>query len=186
MSKVNETLDEIRPKHKNSKGEDIPNRFSKKNFTNLMKAMANDPSFSIKVPVIKEGKKDHIENIMVTEGFRKWCKKLLEKAGFDKKESAMVLDSSFEIDTMDGLYEFFATALYEYMKAGNRFDLIPREDFKGSLSVVKKPKDKKVRDSRDPKTGKSLGTFEYTNESYHSVVASSPCPSYLKGRKKIK
>ena len=89
-------------------------------------------------------------------------------------------------DTMDGLYEFFATALYEYMKAGNRFDLIPREDFKGSLSVVKKPKDKKVRDSRDPKTGKSLGTFEYTNESYHSVVASSPCPSYLKGRKKIK
>lgn len=186
MSNVNETLNEIKATHKNSKGEIIPNRFSKKNFSKLMKSMANDPSFVVKIPVVKDGEKDHLEDLMVTEGFRKWCRKLLEKAGVDKKESAMVLDASFEIDTMDGLYEFFATALYEYMNAGNRFDMIPREDFKGSLSVVKKPKDKKIRESRDPKTGKSLGMFEYTNESYKSVVSSSPCPSYLKGRKKIK
>ena len=186
MSNVKNVIDEISSKGANDKGEVILNRFSKKNFSKLMKAMANDPAFSVKVPAVKDKQLDHLEDIMVTEGFRKWCKKLLEKAGVDKKESAMVLDSSFEFDTMDGLYEFFVTALYEYMNAGNRFDLIPREDFKGSLSIKTKKKSKKVRDSRDPKTGTNLGTFEYTNEDYKTLVTSSPCPSYLKGRKKIK
>ena len=123
---------------------------------------------------------------MVTEEFRKWCKKLLEKAGVDKKESAMVFDPSFTFDNMDGLYEFFSTAIFEYINAGNRFDFMPREDFKGSLTVKKNKKGKKVSDARDPRSGENLGTFEYTNEDYTSLAVTSPCPDYLKGRKKIK
>lgn len=185
MANVKETLKTMQGKV-NAKGEVVPNRFSKKNFTTLMKAMANDPDFKVKVPVVKEGEIDHLEEIMVSEDFRKCVKKMLEKAGVDKNESAMVLDPSFTFDNMDGMYEFFSTVVYEYMAAGNKFDFIPREDFKGSITVKNVKESTKVSDARNPKTGENLGTFEYKTGKHKSLVASSPCPDYLKGRKKIK
>lgn len=182
---VREVLKEMQGKT-NGKGELVPNRFSKKNFTMLMKALANDPDFKVKVPVIKDGQVDSLKEVLVSEEFRQCIKKIVEKAGVDKSESAFVLDTSFTIDNLDGLYDFFATAVYEYMAAGNRFDFLPRENFKGSISVKVKPKETKVAEARNPKTGETIGTFEYTNEEYVSLVASSSCPAYLKGRKKIK
>lgn len=185
MANVKEILKEMEGKT-NKAGDIVPNRFSKKNFNKLMKAMANDPNFATKVAVTKNGELDHLEDVMVTEGFRKWVKKVIEKAGVDKKESAMVLDPSFTFDNMDGLYEFFSTAVYDYMEAGNRFEFMPKKDFKGNITVKKQKASKRVADARDPRTGTNLGTFEYSNEEYKTIAASSPCPDYLKGRKKIK
>ena len=58
MTNVKETLKEMKGKT-NANGELVPNRFSKKNFTKLMKSIANDPGFMAKVAVTKEGKLDH-------------------------------------------------------------------------------------------------------------------------------
>lgn len=181
---VKETLKEMEGKT-GKNGKMINNRFSKKNFNKLLKAMMNDTDFSIKVPVVKAGVVDHYEEVMVNENFRKFLKKVLEKAGVDKKESSVVMDESFTIDNVDGFYEFIVTAIYEYMGAGNKFDFIPREDFKGSVSLKKNPKKTKRSHAKNPRDGKDLGEFEYTNEEYTSLVASSPCPDYLKKRKKV-
>ena len=63
--------------------------------------MANDVEFKARVAKVQKGELVDIEEIMVTSEFRKWCKKLLEKAGYDKAESAKVLTSEFLIDSMD-------------------------------------------------------------------------------------
>ena len=57
---VNETLKEMEGKV-NDNGKVSVNRFSKKNFNKLLKAMMNDTDFSIKVPVVKGGEVDHYE-----------------------------------------------------------------------------------------------------------------------------
>ena len=45
----------------------------------------------------------------------------MEKAGMDKNDSAVVLSSAFTIDNVDGLYEFFAESIWQYLNAGNMF-----------------------------------------------------------------
>ena len=124
---VEEALATMQAK-KNSKGKKVLNRFSKKNFNTLMVAMANDVDFTEKVAK-KTGDSFVLEDVMVTKAFRKWVKKLVEKAGIDANESERVMSDDFKIDDMEALYDFFVAALYEYLNAGNRFDLPNKEDF---------------------------------------------------------
>ena len=175
---VKEVLEEIK-----SEGENKYNRFSKKNFEKLMKAMVNDTEFEMKVAQVKGGELVDEIPVMVTKEFRKFLRHVVEKAGVDKKESEMVMDDSFTIDNVDGLYEFFTAALYNYIAAGNKFDMPKTKDFQGSLYMKKNPKATKIIKSRNPQTGEDLGTFEQTNEDYHSLAVSSPCPDWLKTRK---
>lgn len=162
------------------------NRFNKKNFEKLMKAMLNDPEFETEVAHVKKGELDSVEKIRVTEGFRKFCKKILEKFGVDKSESGRVLTSDFTFDSTEGLYEFFATAIYLYIDNGNRFDLLPKKDFKGSLMIKNVAKSTKVTSAHSPQTRDYLGDFETTKEPHKVLVVKSSCPSYLKSRKKVK
>lgn len=177
-------VDEFKPKKKKKNGELVYNRFSKKNFAKLMKDLANDPEFVEKVAVTKNGAFDHLEDVAVSKGFRTWCKKLLEQVGVDSAESNVVLDESFQFKSMDGLYEFFSAALYEYMNAGNKFDLMPAKDFKATLSIKKNGKMVKVRKGRNPLTGEDLGLTETEYSPYSSLKVSSPCPRYLQIKKK--
>lgn len=177
-------VDEFKPKKKKSNGEPVLNRFSKKSFTKLMKEIANDPNFVEKVVVTKKGNLDHIEDVAISKGFREWCKKLLEQVGVDSAESKVVLDESFQFKSMDGLYDFFASALYQYMNAGNKFDLLPVEDFKATLSIKKNKGTSKTRKVRNPITGEDLGTIETEYSPYSSLKVSSPCPSYLQIKRK--
>ena len=180
VESVKDVLDSIKETKENT-----PNRFSKKNFNRLMKAMLNDTDFAGKVAVVKNKELQEVQEIMVTQGFRKFLKGVIEKAGIDKSESDMVLSKDFTIDNVDGLYEFISTALYTYMEVGNTFDFIPQEDFKGSLNVKKVKADKKVRAARNPQTGEELGNFEYVSKAYKTLSASSPCPAYLTTRRKL-
>lgn len=162
-----------------------PNRFSKKSFNDLMKAMLNDTEFVSEVAVTKNKELSDIQKVMVTKEFRGFLKRVLEKAGVDKAESAMVLDSSFTIDNVDGLYDFMSAAIYEYMNSKNTFEFPAKEDFRGKLTIKEKPATKKVSQARNPQTGESLGTWEYETKPYKTLVASSPAPDYLKTRKKL-
>ena len=167
-------------------GNKAVNRFSKRNFNMLMLAMLNDLDFQSKVTKRTNGTDVSYETVMVTKGFRKWCKHLLERAGFDKTEASMVLTDKFVIDSVEGLYDFFCTAIYTYMEAGNQFNMPPKEGFQGGIYLKDIPAKKKSFKARNPKDGSSLGMFE-TEEKPHKVLkAKSVCPSYLKTRKKIK
>lgn len=162
------------------------NRFNRKNFEKLMKAMLNDTGFETEVARVKKGELDSVDKIKVTEGFRKFCKRVIEKSGVDKKESERILTEDFQFDNVDGLYEFFATALYLYIEQGNRFDLLPKKDFRGSIALKEVKKSSKVTAAHSPQTREYLGDYEVTKDSHKVLVVKSSCPPYLKGRKKVK
>ena len=189
MSKitVQEALASMKAKE-GQNGKPVINRFNKKNFTTLMTAMANDPEFTARVVKVKNSEIDSIEEVMVTKGFREFCKKIVEKAGVDKRESAIVLTSSFEFSNSDlnGLYEFIADAIYEYMAAGNQFDFLPTEDFKGSISLKTVGEVTKTSEAFSPKDRSSLGFYKTTKKQHKELTVKSSCPSFLKSRVKVK
>lgn len=182
---VEEALASMSAKVNSKTGKKVVNRFNKKNFNTLMTAMANDVNFQVKIASVKNDVMS-LEDVMVTKGFRKWCKKLVEKVGVDPMESERIMSSDFQIDNMDGLYEFFTTALYEYMDAGNRFDLPSREDFKGGFVLADIDESVKVSDSFNPDGHVLIGTFETKKKKHKIVKAKSSCPSYLCEKRKIK
>lgn len=181
---VEEALQEIQSKT-NEKGKEVINRFSKKNFNTLLLAMANDLEFKEKVAKVKGGELVDLEEVMVTKDFRKWCQKLVEKAGVDKAESARVLSPEFTIDNVDGLYEFFASAVFQYIDAGNQFDFLPTESFKGGIQRKKVDQKTKRSEAKNPHTGESLGTFEITNKAHKELKVKSSCPAFLKDKKRV-
>ena len=186
LMSVKEALELMQAKE-GKNGKKIPNRFNKKNFTTLMTAMANDPEFSAKVVKLKKGEIDSVENVMVSKGFREFCKRVVEKAGVDKTESARVLTSAFTFTNADmaGLYDFFATALYEYMNAGNWFEFIPTETFKASIALKDVAQTETTAEAFSPKDRSSLGVFKTTKKQHKELRVKSGCPSFLKDRKRV-
>lgn len=186
MSKsVNEVLDSIAGK-KYAKGELVYNRFSKKSFNELLEAMANDVNFKESVVKKANATTCELEDVMVTEGFRQWLKKVVEKLGVDKKDAEIILSPEYTFSNMDGLYEFFMTAVYEYMMVGNKFDLIPHEEFKGTIYLKDVAETVKVTDARNPKDGSHLGTFEIKKKKHKTLAVKSSCPTYLTIKNKLK
>ena len=181
---VKEVLETMKATRKDN-GKFNYNRFNKENFKKLMKAMLNDPNFKTEVAHVKNDELT-IEELAVTEGFRKFCKRVIEKSGVDKKESERILTEEFTFDNVDGLYEFFATAMYLYIEQGNRFDLIPTKDFKGSIAIKDVKKSSKTSAAHSPQTREYLGDYEVTKKDHKVLVVKSSCPSYLKTRRKVK
>lgn len=181
---VSEVLKEMAATHKEN-GKFDYNRFNKKNFEKLMKAMLNDPDFETEIVRTKSGQLDSVEKIKVTQGFRKFCKKVIEKSGVDKKESERILTDEFTFDSAEGLYEFFATAMYLYIENGNRFDLLPKQDFKGSIALKEVEGSEKIGDAYSPQTRDYLGKYKVTKKAHKVLTVKSSCPSFLKSRQKV-
>lgn len=167
------------------------NRFNKKKFSDLMVALANDTEFTSEVArSINGGDECVVEQVAVSKEFRKWCRKLVEKAGVDKMESEKVLNpEEFTITDMSPFYDFFCTAMIEYMDAGNYFSLPNRPDMEATFAIKKNDKKVVEKESYTPGTADSrkfLGVFETTYDKHRTVTVKSSCPSYLKKRKKVK
>lgn len=178
-------LESIRPNPAvKDNGKTNHNRFSKKAFNELLTAMVNDPDFTTDFAVSAKGELKSVEEIRVTEGFRKWLQKVVEIAGIDKAESAVVLSKDFVIPNMDGLYELFTTAMYEYMKNGSRFDMIPKKDFKASFAMNKKAPKTKTGTLLNPSTGEVLGTYSTDMAEHWEASVKSSCPNWMKKRMK--
>ena len=182
------TVEDVLAEMKASRGDDGKikyKRFNKGNFEKLLKTMLNSPEFTTQVA---KAKKDDvtIEDLEVTKGFRKFCKRILEKSGVDKKESERILTDEFMFDNVSGLYEFFATAIYLYIEAGNRFDFIPKKDFKGSILLKDVDKTTKTTSIHSPQTKEYMGDYEITKQKHKVLGVKSSCPAYLKDRRKLK
>lgn len=177
-TKVAEVLAEITPEKGTA-------RFSKKSFNKLLTAMINDTEFATQVAVVKNKELAEVKEIFVGKDFRKFLKGVLVKAGMDKADAGVVMDPSFQIDNVDGLYEFIATVVYEYMDASNRFEFLPKEDFHGSMCLRTKPAAKTNSRVRNPQTNEDLGLWERETKAYKILSCSSPAPDYLTTRKKL-
>ena len=182
---VEEALKSMRGVKKDGSENTLNQKFSKKKFNRLMLAILNDTEFVHKMAKVKGGELVDEEEIMVTRGFRRFCKKLVEKCGIDKLESEKIMSPDFIFEDVDGLYEFIAVALYKYMEVGQRFDFIPTVDFKGSITIKEIPESVKIADAFSPQDRKYLGTYETKKKKYKAITAKSECPKYLKTRKKV-
>lgn len=160
------------------------NRFNKKKFNEHMLNLFNDPNFKFEISKFSHDGVKLVE-IMPSKEFRSWCRKLLIQTGMDKDEAGKVLKEDFKMDTANGLYDFFVAAMYTYMEEGNKFDLLSKNDFKGSVYLSKVPKTKKKSKYYSPKDRSYVGEFETETEPFVKLKASSECPKYLKKRKKV-
>lgn len=188
MSKILKVKDVIAEmtavKKVNKKGEEefTYNRFSKKKFNQLLKALANDPEYKTQVANIKANGIDSVEELSVYEGFREFVKNLLISAGMDQEDAKIALTEKYTIDKVDGLYEFFATAMWLYIEAGNKFDLLTKEDFKGSIYIKDVPETIKTTKVISPQTKESLGERTTKNKKHKEIKVKSSCPSWMKER----
>lgn len=167
------------------------NRFNKKKFSDLLTALANDTEFTTEVArSVNGGSESVVEEIAVSKDFRKWCRKLVEQAGVDKMDSARVLDpKEFVITDMGPFYDFFTTAMIEYMDAGNYFSLPTKPDFEATMAIRKVDKKTVTKEAYTPGAADKrayLGVFETTYDKHRELAVSSSCPKFLKKRKKVK
>lgn len=161
-------------------------RFSKKKFNSFLKTILNDTEFAAKVAVVKDKELKEVKDVMVTKDFRKFLKRVIEKAGIDAAESEIVMSDDFTIDNVDGLYEFISEAVYAYMESGNgKFQFLPKEDFRGEIILKEKAEEISEREVRNPKDGSKLGKYQYHTKRHKVITASCPVPDYLRTRKRV-
>ena len=164
----------------NSKGNKVLNRFSKKNFNSLMTAIANDVEFTSKVAK-KVGDKCEVEELFVS----KWCKKLIEKFGVDSSDAETVMSDKFKFDNMEGFYEFFMTAVNEYLSAGNKFDFLTQEDFKATISLKDVEAKESEYEAKNPLTGEFLGKVKSKTKAHKELKVKTSAPEWLTTKKRI-
>lgn len=178
---VKDVLEEI-------KAEDLtkPNRYSKEKFDKLLLAIANDTEFKGTVAEIKNGIYMGDKEVELSKGLRKWVKGVLESVGMDRDDASVVLNEDFNFKNVDGLQDFIAHALYEFVASGNSFKLPTKEDFDGGPIYMKQHEEMtKVRSAINPQTKEELGEFETTYPKHRTLETKSSCPKYLRKRKKI-
>lgn len=175
MTKVEEILKEV--------GEGST-RFSKATFSKLLTAIANEPGFTAQVAEIKNGEFAGYTEVAVGEKFRAWVRKVVEKAGVDTTESAVVLSDGFTIPNCEWMYDLFAEAMYQYMVSGGTFNLPKKKDFEGSLKIATIPAVEAVKEIKKP-GGESMGNFLVKDQEYKKLVASSGIPKYLRERIRV-
>lgn len=160
-------------------------RFSKEAFNEQIKTIINNPDYKVDVVKVSKAKAEgyNTTEVSVTQGFRKFCKKLLEQFGVDKFESEKVLTSEFQFNNVDGLYEFMCACIYEYIDNGNKFDFVPREGFKGSLELVDIPE--KIKESTLCDKDGNVKKYSTLMRKHKKLKASGGCPSYLKEKRSL-
>ena len=177
MTKVEEILKEVADGH---------GRFSKGTFSKLLTAIANEPEFKAQVAEIKNGQFAGYTDVAVGEKFRSWVRKVVEKAGVDATESAVVLSDGFTIPNCEWMYDMFAEAMFLYMENGGTFTMPKKEDFDGGrLQLASVAASDVTKEIKKPGSRESMGTFHITDKPYKKLIASSGIPKYLRERIRV-
>ena len=180
---VNEVLTNIAAKI-DENGNKKLNQFNRSNFDRLLNAAASDPNFTAQVAKITKGEFDGYKDIACGKDFRKWMRKLVERAGIDSTESGIVEEDTFDVGNVSWMYDMFAEVLWLYLE-GNKFTLPKKEDFEATLALKDVDEVVKVAETRKPGTGEILGTFETTKKAHKALTVKSSCPKYLRERRQV-
>lgn len=160
---------------------DKPSQFNKTQFEEFLSILLNDKDYINKVAKGYKNEEGFIEkDINPSKEFRKFIRKILTKLNMDANDSKIIMDYNFTIDDCRGLYEFFTTAILEYMKLSNKkFDFITNKDFKGSIYLNKVNKHRKEYRPINPRDGKPLGTYVADIGDHYVLKSKTSCPKWL-------
>ncbi len=152
--------------------------FSKADFDRMAKALVNDVDHTVEVASVKGGEMQ-LKEVKPVAAYRKTLQRILQDFGVDKHESARVLESSYEIASVDGLYELASELIYKYIEAGKKFDFLTRKDFKGSLQLAEV-----AEATTEHKLIGQEGTVKVKKEKHNVLKAKSSTPNWLKTKLK--
>ena len=175
----NEVFEEIKSNISISKKGNPVKSFSRQDFAKLAKALINPPDYTINAVALRNGEVTTTE-VKPIEAFRGVIRRILVDFGVDKQEADRVLESAYEIKSVDGFYELTSELIYQYINAGKKFDFITREDFVGSFSL------KSVNETTTiHKIIQNPDEIHTVNKKAHKQLDKrSKCPKWLKTRLK--
>lgn len=155
--------------------------FSRSDFDKLAKAFVNEVGYTTETVSMRGGELQRKE-VTPVKAFRGMIQAILRDFGVDKAEAERVMDETYTIKSVNGLYEFVSELIYVYMDAGKKFEFMPKEDFVGNISLddVEEETDKEYR------IKKSDGTENvyYVTKQKHKVLnKKSKCPQWKKSKK---
>ena len=159
------------------------NQFNRTNFNRLLNAAAADPGFTSMVAKIKGGNFEGYQEVACGKEFRKWLKGIIERAGIDSNESAIVESEDFPIGNVSWMYDMFAEVLLLYLE-DNKFTFPKKEDFEATLALKEVEESVKVAEVKKP-GGESMGMFEQTKKRHKVMTVKSSCPKYLASRRQV-
>jgi hypothetical protein len=173
----NEVFEEIKSNVSVSASGKPVKSFSRSDFDKLAKAFVNTPEYTLEAVSLKGGElvKKEIKPVL---DFRGMIQRILLDFGVDKQEAARILDETYEIRNVDGMYELCSELVYQYANAGKKFDFITREDFAGSILL--KDVAAGVSKHKDIRTG---AEFEVEKKAHKVLEKKSKVPKWLKNRK---
>lgn len=179
MSKTfTEVFDEIKANVSTSKTGKPVKSFSRSDFDRLAKAYVNQVDYTLESVGQRAGVLVRKE-VKPVENLRGMLKRILLDFGVDKQEAERVMDASYEIKNVDGIYELVSELTYKYIEAGKKFDFITREDFTGSLTL--KELGETVSEHKSIATGEK---FKVKKQSHRILEKKSKTPKWLKERVK--
>lgn len=166
--RMQEILDEIK---ETSKVKKMKSTFSRKMLTEVTEAMLNDVEYTINTYGLKGGKYN-VEEVMPVKEFRKrLLGPILERTNMDKEDIEKFLEIyQFTPQQADSLYNLYTSIIYEYIKTGKNFKLLPTEDFVGTI-YARKVKEKKVTNKDGSET---------ICKEHYCLGKRSGCPKWLR------
>lgn len=154
--------------------------FSRTDFDRLAKAFINTPDYEATTVSLKGGELQE-KSVKPVEGFRGMIQAILRDFGVDKAEAERVMSDSYEIKSVNGLYEFVSELIYVYMDAGKKFDFLPKDDFVGSILLDEI--EESVKDYPIKKKDGSTVTYNVTKKKHKVLNKKSKCPQWKKSKK---
>lgn len=171
-----EVFNEIKANVSVSKSGKPVKSFNRTQFDQLAKAYLNTVDYTVEAAGTKGGELETKE-LKSVQAFRGMIQRILVDFGVDKQEAARVMDESYEIRNVDGIYELCSELVYKYMEAGKKFDFITKVDFTGSLSL--KEMGESVSTHKDITTKEE---FKVAKKPHKLLEKKSKAPSWLKSR----
>ena len=147
--------------------------FNKQAFNKLGTAMINDPDYTAKVVVTKNGVPETVE-IHPSADFRKVAiGDLLKAAGHDATEQEKYV-KEYQFGTLP-LHELVSEMLTQQMSTDRPFAFVKKEDMNASIRI--EPQAEVIKEVKSPQTGE-VKKKKYS--AYRKVKARSTCPANLK------
>ncbi len=158
-----------------SSGKEIKT-FSRTDFDKLASAFLNDVEYKTESVAMRGGKLER-KTVEPVKALRGLIRKVLIDFGVDKQEAEKIMDSTYEIKSVDGIYELCSELVYQYINAGKKFDFMTKEDFSGSILL--KEVDEVVTEHKDIKTGEP---YRVKKKKHKVLEKKSKVPKWLKNK----
>lgn len=182
MKTYQEVLDEMRESVNASKNGKPKKTWSRSDFDRLLSAAVNEADMKMVVAQTKNGEMTEKE-VFPTQLYRQALRKILIDFGVDKQAAEPMVNGSYKITSVDGMYELFCNVMFDYMNAGKKFELPTRKNFSGSMST--KTVNKATKEfSAIPKPGEPNPPKKFTVETAEHIELEkkSKAPKWLKKR----